>query len=177
MKFIDAWDSIAKENKLLKLLVLGLSLVSIFLCVVILKTVTKDPLLIERGCFSKAVENSGTTVTDEEIKSFLKEALESRFSSLAVNTALLTTKQKEIRTREQKELSSRNMRQLIFVQNVLISKDKIEVEADRMISVGEIRSAFSFSLTVKIERSDRTFDNPYGLVLSEVEPLKKDGKQ
>lgn len=177
MKFIDAWDSIAKENKLLKLLVMGLALVSIFLCMVALKTVTRDPLLIERGCFSKAIENSNIKVTDTEIKVFLKEALAARFSNEAINVSFLSLKQKEIRNREQKELLSRNMKQMIFVEDVSISKDTILVKADRLISVGDIRSAFSFLLKVKIERSDRTFDNPYGLVLSEVELLKKDSEK
>jgi hypothetical protein len=177
MKFIDAWDSIAKENKLLKFLVMGLSLVSIFLCVVCLKTVSRDPLVIERGCFSKAAENAGVAVTDAEIKAFLKEAMEARFSTSAINTSFLSLKQKEIRDREQKELTSRNMKQAVLVQDVSISKDKIEIKADRLVSVGEIRSAFSFMLKVQIERSDRTLDNPYGLILSEVELIKKDGEQ
>ena len=174
MKFIDAWDSIAKENKLLKFLVMGLSLVSIFLCVVALKTVSRDPLVIERGCFSKAVESAGTPVTDKEIQSFLKEALDARFTTSALNTSFLSLKQKEIRDREQKEFSSRNMKQTVLLENVLISKDKIEIKAVRLISVGEIKSAFGFPLRVEIERSDRTQDNPYGLLLTEVTTLKKD---
>lgn len=176
MKFIDAWDSIAKENKLLKFLVMGLSLVSIFLCVVCLKTVSRDPLVIERGCFSKAVENAGTPVTDKEIQSFLKEALDARFTTSAMNTSFLTLKQKEIRDREQKEFLSRNMKQTVIVDQILISKDKIEVKAIRLITVGEIKSAFSFPLVVEIERSDRTLDNPYGLLLSEVTNLKKENE-
>jgi hypothetical protein len=175
MKFIDAWDSIAKENKLLKFLVMGLSLVSIFLCIVAIKTISRDPLVIERGCFSKVIENVKTPVTDKEIKSFLKEALDARFTSSAINLSFLSLKQKEIRNREQKEFSSRNMKQTVLLENALISKDKIEVKAVRLISVGEIKSAFSFPLKVEIERTDRTFDNPYGLVLTEV-TLKKDGE-
>ncbi len=177
MKFIDAWDSIAKENKLLKLLVMGLSLVSIFLCVVCLKTVSKDPLVIERGCFSKAVENAKTPATDKEIQSFVKEALDARFSTNALNTSLLSLKQKEIRDREQKEFQSRNMKQTVIVDSVLVSKEKVEVNAVRLISVGEIKSAFSFPLKVEIERSDRTLDNPYGLILTEVTNIKKDGER
>ncbi|MBK9293311.1 MAG: hypothetical protein IPM57_02535 [Oligoflexia bacterium] len=176
MKFVDAWDSIAKENKNLKILLFSMSLVAIFLSISTFKAVVKDPLVIERGCYSKILPTQKNT-SEDEIKQFVKEALEARFNFGLSRPSFLSIKQKELREREQKELNSRNMKQVLVISEVNVQKDKILVKADRLISVGEIRSAFSFPLLVSVESTDRSFDNPYGLVLTEVSsPNSKEQK-
>lgn len=177
MKFIDAWDSIAKENKTLKVLLFCMSGVSIFLAIAVFKSAVKDPLVIERGCFSKVVSAQKVQTTEDEFKEFVKEALAARFSSNSNQPSLLSLGEKEKRDQEQKDLSSRTMKQTLVVEDVQVIKDKITVQTSRLISVGEIRSAFPFQLSLKVESTDRSYDNPYGLILTDVQAInQKDGK-
>ncbi len=177
MKFIDAWDSIAKENKTLKILLFCMCGVSIFLAISTFKASVKDPLVIERGCYSKVSNAQNPQTTEGEVKVFIQEALEARFSSFVKKTQLLSLSQKELREKEQKELLSRNMKQALMVEDVQVSKDKIVAQASRLISVGEIRSAFPLQLILKVESTDRSYDNPYGLILTEIQAInQKEGK-
>jgi hypothetical protein len=48
----------------------------------------------------------------------------------------------------------------------------VKVEADRLLSVGTIRSAFMFPLVVTIGTVSRTPSNPYGLELVGTESVK-----
>jgi len=76
------------------------------------------------------------------------------------------------RVQEQKSLSEKKITQRILVGSIAIDKEKIKVEADKLLSVGNIRSAFLFPMTVQVQRTDRTEINPYGLILSNVTPIK-----
>jgi hypothetical protein len=61
---------------------------------------------------------------------------------------------------------------------VTVSGDAIRVDADRLISIDKIRSAFPLMLEVSVSRTARTEDNPYGLLLTKVATVdaKEGGK-
>jgi hypothetical protein len=119
-----------------------------------------------------------TSHTNHEIESFVEAALEQRFDSKeAGRDFLLSGTEKELRQREQKDLLARKLNQRVVVNSAQVSESGIIVDADRLISVGEIRSAFRFPLVVKVESVGRSSANPYGLILSKVKPVEKKEKQ
>lgn len=171
MRFHVAWDSLEKENRFLKILIFIVLLLSIFLCSVVAVVSSKDPLVIAKGCYSRAVDKEPAAPADDEIKAFVEEALKARFNSSWSSPSLLSREQSLFRDKEQLELTKQKMRQTVVVNNVDLEKDNVTVDADRLISVGDIRSSFKFPLKVQIKTEMRSESNPYGLVLSEVEEI------
>ncbi len=81
------------------------------------------------------------------------------------------------RARDQKALSARGMTQKVIVNNVKAVGDAAQVEADRLISVGPIRSAFPFPLALVLNTTPRSEGNPYGLLLLSVKQPKTEGSK
>lgn len=179
MKFHAAWDSLEKENRNLKILTIFLCALSIFLTVTVTSTATKDPLIIERSCYSKLAKTADNAApTEDEIRSFLERALSARFNSEPSDALeLLSYKQRTFRDKEQIELVKQKMTQKVIVNEVKMNKDSITVLADRLISVQNLRSVLRFPLKVTLESTVRSEGNPYGLVLSDVEPLTEEKKE
>jgi hypothetical protein len=177
MKFHVAWDAMQKENLYLKFGVIGLLILAIMLTGALTKVALREPLVIERACYSKAAKVVGGEPTDDEIKAFAKEALEARFNTDVRNSTLLSLEQQAFRDKEQLELSKQKMSQDVLVKGVEIGRAGLVVQADRVISVGDVRSAFRFPLKINVERDARSDSNPYGLVLTSVENLEKAKKE
>ena len=81
------------------------------------------------------------------------------------------------RSSEQEEMKRRNVRQRVVVSAVLKKDDAYVVDADRILAVGNLRSALQFPLAVKIQRASRSFSNPYGLVLLKVSAQNTEGEK
>lgn len=178
MKFHAAWDSLEKENRNLKILTIALCTLAIFLTVAVTSTATKEPVIVERGCYSKMAKTAeDAKPTEEEITAFVEKALGARFNTRPDNLEYLAFKQRGFRDKEQIELSKQNMAQKVIVSDVKITKEVILVNADRFISIGKIRSVLRFPLKVIIESTDRTDSNPYGLLLSDVNPIEEEKKE
>ena len=177
MKFNVAWDSVEKENRNLKVLVVFLLLLAIFLSVAVMNTAAQAPLIVERACTSRVLSPTNENPTDDELKSFALASLPARFNTKPENQDLLSFKQRGYRASEQEELEKQKMKQVVIVNEVTIEKDGLVIDADRLISVGEIRSTFKFPLKVKLERNTRSEGNPYGLLLSDVEQIKTEAKR
>lgn len=176
MRFHVAMDSLEKEIKVWRIAVGSLLVLSICLCLGILKTSQKNPLLIERGCISRTIAPLNSTVTVSEIQSFISEAIQQRFNTTEKLTTFLSSDQVIAKNKEQTELSRQSMRQVVIVDKVVVNDKEITVMTDRLIAVGEIRSTFQFPLRVEIEKTDRTEANPYGLILSEVKNITSNSK-
>jgi len=54
MKMLAAWDSLKEENRMLKILILILSVTAIVPTVSVVVLAGKAPLVIERGCVSQS---------------------------------------------------------------------------------------------------------------------------
>lgn len=180
MNLSSAWDSLVKENTVLKmgLLVMGLAIVSLTALVVFYRD--KDPIVIERGCFSKATATAKLTVTPDEIKNFLNLALEKRFNTDTFDEEFfLSIEQRERRHSEQTEMKQRGITQVVILRNLKAAGSDLLIEADRVISLGEVRSAFPIKLVGRIEVVKRTIENPYGLLLVGLDVAKsaKDGEK
>ena len=174
MKYTEAWASVVSQNLNLKIVTGILGVLSIVLGMVTLKLTFKDSVIIDRGCYSKVA----TPVKDEhskaEIESFLKEALSQRFDSLVQPVdGLLSPDELALRATEQREFHSRGMKQRLVVNQVTDESNGFKVDADRIISVGEVRSAFKFPLLVKLESKSRSYSNPYGLLVVTVKQIEE----
>lgn len=166
MKYTEAWSSVVSQNFNLKMVTIVLGTISILLAMMTLKMTFKDSVIIERGCFSRSLQPTKDEHSKQEIENFIREALSQRFDSLVMATdGLLSPDELRLRDQEQKEFTSRNMKQRLIVNSVMETADGFKVDADRMISVAEVRSAFKFSLLVKLESKSRSFSNPYGLLI------------
>ena len=174
MKFSLAWAEIANQNVLLKTALACVSICAVCFAVVSLKLALKEPLIIERSCFNRLVKSGDARRTNEEIETFVRIALEQRFDSDAKSKSeFLSTVESSQRMQEQKELSSRQLKQRILVNSVVIEGSDITIDADRVITVGAIRSALPFPLKLKVESQERTDGNPYGLIVSSVKSSDK----
>lgn len=174
MRFHVAMDSLEKENWILRLFVVGLLLLSIGLCLSVVRVAQKPPLLIERGCISKSIAAQSADVTKDEVRRFVEEALKARFDTDGANTHVLSSDQQLARSKEQSELNRQHFRQTVLFNSADFKDDStLIVDADRLISTASIRSAFRFPLLVQFARIDRSDANPYGLLLTDVKVIEE----
>jgi len=183
MKFTAAWAQISAQNVTLRAVIACLSLTSISLAVGCLRISLKEPLIIERGCFSKAIERGNTRRTKEEINAFVEEALKARFDSATDSPSnYLSAEETEFRRQEQDSYKSNNITQKIIVNSATEDQGSpkqengtvLAVDADRILSVGKVRSVLAFPLLMTIASTSRSSSNPYGLVLVRVTAANKD---
>jgi hypothetical protein len=172
MKFHVAWDAMQKENIYLKVGTIALLCLSILLTAALTNVAVRDPLVIDRACFPKVAGTVAANPTDDETKAFVEEAVAARFNSDTQNPYVLSLEQQSFKHKEQAELSKQKMSQTVLVRSVELSQAGVVVQADRIISVGDIRSAFRFPLKVFVEKDVRSEVNPYGLILVKVENLE-----
>lgn len=166
MKYTEAWASVLSQNINLKIATILLGAMGIVVGLIALRQSFKESIIIERGCFSRGLQAVKDDHSKTEVEAFIKEALAQRFDSEAQPVdGLLSPDELRLRVSEQKEFSSRNMKQRIIVNQVKETADGFIVEADRIISVNDVRSAFRFPLAVKLESKSRSYSDPYGLLL------------
>lgn len=168
MKFSLSIDALSKENSFLKLITKLMFALVFVLVLQIIFLYNRDPLLIRSSTRGLELIQPVSFVKSElDIKSAAALMLKARFNSEVVAPNLfLSDRQKLLRENEQKELKSRNMTQVIVVRAIEISKDQAFVEIDRVIAVGDLRSALKTKLKIAFDESEPNELNPYGLVLS-----------
>lgn len=179
MKFNIAWANVIKENVSLKIAFLIVGLTTILLGVVLIVVSTKDPVVIERSCGAKVLQQSTNTKPSiEEIKEFAKEALAQRFNSgLGAKDKFLSSTEVKSKINEETLLKKKNINQASVVRNVFVIKDKIYADIDRVFAMGESRPAYASKLALDIQSTARTEDNPYGLILNRVSFLNQKGEK
>ncbi|CAN5418046.1 hypothetical protein BH10BDE1_BH10BDE1_28040 [soil metagenome] len=174
MKFSIAWAEIANQNLILKIALTCLSLSAICFSLVSLKLALKEPLVIERSCFNRVIKSADSRRSNEEIETFVRIALARRFDTAAKNDPeYVDALELSNRAQEQKELATRQLKQKLVVNSVAIDGADVSVDADRIITVGSIRSALAMPLKLKVESQERSENNPYGLLLKSVKAIEK----
>jgi hypothetical protein len=169
MRFSVAWAKTAAENVTLKVATITLAVVVVAELTMIAGLAVKDPLIIERACFSRVLAGKHATATAEEIKSFLTEAITIRFDSgVQLKEGYLAIAETLSRERELAALAQRQMTQRVFVTKIDMDPKKIIVTADRLISVGKIKSVLPLVIQVTVLETDRSEVNPYGLIISSI---------
>jgi hypothetical protein len=181
MKYTYAWSELTSQNRTLKLVTFSLFVITLILSLVSLKMSFKEALIIDRGCYSNALNTSKAERSLSEIESFIKLAVSERFDTdSSFNKGFISSDEKKLKDQEQKDFLARNIKQKVIVNSVTQTKEGFLVNSDRLISVGDVRSAFKFTLIVQIDTQKRSELNPYGLVLTSTQTfndkLKKDDK-
>ena len=173
MKFSTAFDGLAKEIQFLKLLTKVLLLITSLLLGIVYGLYDQVPLIVERS--SRGLEIVRATEfkrKEADLKLAIRLMLGARFDSTAVSPEVfLNQKQMLLRDTEQRDMKARGMSQSIFVRAITFTKDQALVELDRLIAVGEVRSALKAKLKVSFEETSANELNPYGLLLSLADPV------
>ena len=173
MKFTTAWAKTAAQNVTLKVATVVLAIVAVVQLFVISGLATRDLPVIERGCFSRPLQTKPIDPSKTETEAFLIEALPMRFDSNGyLKEGFLSLEETVSREKEQTTLNQRQILQKIIIQDVKIDGKDILVTADRLLSVGKIKSAISFNIKVVVQQSNRTESNPYGLIISSVSQIE-----
>jgi hypothetical protein len=178
VKFSNFWAEILSQNNALKWGLLSVSIVCVVLATCLISIAAKEPLIIERSCFDKALAISPAKQTDEEVERFVREALPRRFDTQVLDSQVfLSADEYATRLKEVDEFSKKGMSQRILVNSIKVAENSVAVNADRILSVGSIRSALPFPLILKIKATDRSNSNPYGLILSDTSIASSEGQK
>ncbi len=179
MKFSLSIDALSKENSHLKFIIKMQFCVVIILLLQSIIQNNQVPLMIQsstRGL--ELIQPVDFERSDYDVESATKLMLKARFNTDSISADLfLSDKQIQLRVNEQKELKNRNMLQTIVIRKIEISKDQALVNIDRVIAVGDIRSATKTKLKIAFEETEPNELNPYGLVLSFVEAQNTEVKK
>lgn len=169
MKFATAWSELANQNLTLKVALASISACALVFAILSAKLALREPLIVERACFSAVAKMGDSRRTTEEIEAFVKIALSQRFDTDSKQLrGYLSASEISLRSQEQNELSSRQLSQKVIVNSVKIDGSNAIADATRIVTVGTIRSALPLLLSLKVESQDRDDGNPYGLLLSNV---------
>ena len=173
MKVEAVWADIASQNATLKIATICLSLAIFSTAILATYIGLKDPLVIDRACNSVVaqVANAANQRPNEnELEQFLKEALAMRFSTnVEPDLNYLTVTLVKARLAEQEDYARKRISQNMVVQSVKVAGETALVEADRIVAVDKLRSAFPVTFLAKVASTKRSAANPYGLVLTSVE--------
>jgi hypothetical protein len=174
MKFSSSVDALQKQNKFFRQLVNTLILFDGVLLGILLMMYDRPPVVVERT--SRGLEIMTMVATDKndaDIKQAVTLMMHARFNSNAIATELfLNSKELALRAQEQREFKARTMTQAVVIRNITITNDQALVDLDRVIAVGEIRSALKTQLKITFEETTPNELNPYGLLLSAAEPIE-----
>ncbi len=174
MRFSTAWAKTAAQNVTLKIATVLLGIISIFQLSVIAGLAMKDPLVIDRGCYSRTAVTKSGNPTQDEIIGFLNEALPMRFDTNGyIKDGFLAIEETISRERELATLKARQMAQKLIISEFKFDDKDIHIFADRLVSIGKIKSALPLHLKVAIQQSNRTDGNPYGLIVSSVSQIEE----
>ncbi len=174
MKFSSGIDGLTKENNFLRLLTQVLLGIVVALAGLVLVIFDRPPVLIERTSRGLEIVNQMPFVRGEqEHRAAIKLIMNARFDSKSISPELfLNARQLLLKETEQRDMKNRGMAQAVVVREVHFSKDQIVVDFDRVISVGEIRSALKTKVKVAFEEVEPNELNPYGILLSEANPTE-----
>lgn len=169
MKFSSTVDSLSKENGFLRTAVKVLILADMLLSLAVLFLFDKEPVVVERS--SRGLEIVRMTPfrrTEQDVELALKLMLKSRFDSITSAPGVFISKrQMELREAEQKEMKSRGLAQNTVFRKATVTKDAATIDFDRVLAIGEIRSALKTVVKVTFEETEPTELNPYGLKLND----------
>ena len=182
MRFTTAWADTVAQNLTLKVALVCLAITSIALGLTAAKLSLREPLVIERSCYSKALSPASSERTNSEIEAFVKGALSQRFDTDSlVIPGYLSQSEEGFKKQEQDSLKSRGITQTVLVKAVDIQPSQVTVQAYRILFLNDVGSPIRFPIVLTLSTGTRTAANPYGLMINRVaevkeEPGKKDGR-
>lgn len=174
MRFSSAVDALSKENQFLRTVIKILALTILGLGLTVLFLHDRAPVVVERSSRGlEVVRMSPLSRTEQDIDLALRHMLKARFDTGAISPEVyLSKRQMELREAEQREMQSRNLFQSVVFRKAKVSKDEAVIEFDRLLSIGDIRSALKTTIKVAFEECDPNELNPYGLRLALAQPVE-----
>lgn len=177
MRFSTAWAKTASQNVTLKVATVTLTVICLAQLSVITGLSFKDPIVIERACYSKIAKAKNPEPTQDEIAAFITETLPIRFDSNSIlKDGVLAIEETIAREKEMVTLKSRQMTQRVLVTNVKFEGQDILVQTDRLISVGKIKTILPLNLKVTVQQTTRSESNIYGLIISSISQIEEKEK-
>jgi len=171
MRITTAWAEVSAQNVMLRLALAGSLLSSIAFAIGLVLVSAREPLIIERVCHTKALKTVASSRTKDEIEDFLRQTVVMRFNSeMVVAPGVLSEREEGTRRQEMDDFATRRITQRILLNSITLQGQRAKIDADRILSVGQVRSAFAFPLIVNFVATSRSEANPYGLVVDKVEP-------
>lgn len=178
MRFTEFWAEILSQNNSLKWGLVSVSILAVTLTICLVSVASREPLLIERACYDKSLRPSSSKHTDEEMESFVRVVLQKRFDTDALDAQVfLAGDEYATRLKELDEFAKKGMSQRVVVNTVKLGANGATVDADRILSIGKIRSALPLPLSLKIMKTDRSDGNPYGLILTDTKLISTEEKK
>lgn len=169
MKFSTAWAQIAAQNVSLKVAAVLLAIISVAQLIIISQMAMKNPLVVERSCLTQILSVKELEPNPDEIIAFIKDVLPSRFSSTEpLKPGTFSLEESLAKEKELTALKQRQIEQRVLVNEVIINEKNISASADRLVSIGKIKSVLPLKLKISIQQTDRTEANPYGLIISTI---------
>jgi hypothetical protein len=173
MKFSSNVDALSDTNKHLRSVVRWLLAFECILGMLVIVESDHAPVYLERT--SRGIEILAPTVparTPRDLKRMAELALKARFDTQAESAGLfLSARQMELRESEQREMKARSLSQAVVVRDVEISSERAVVDVDRVLAMGEVRSALRVRLRLAFEETEPNELNPYGFRLAMAEPI------
>ncbi len=176
MKYPLAWAEMAKQNSSLKFALLFLSGVAIVFSILCASLALREPLVIERSCFSKAAVFASAERTPEEIEAFIRVALQKRFSFSSEEGSMfwLSPAEEQAKAAEKESFEKKNILQRILVSDIKIEGQRAQVAMDRILSVGKVKSVVPATVSVLFTSFPRNEINPYGLLIEKIDLIKEE---
>lgn len=168
MKFSSGIDALNRENEslrlYLKLAILSLGLLSLAIVII----ADRDPIMIEKSSQGlEVVHPVKLRRSDGDVKVATELMLKARFNTTNYAPDIfLSDRQMELRATEQHELKARGLAQAIIIRSVKLEKSTTTIEFDRVIAIGEVRSAIRTVAQIEFQHDEPNELNPYGLKLA-----------
>jgi hypothetical protein len=174
MKFSSTVDSLSRENRFLRRVIGLLALGVTVLALVITLLYDKPEKIVLRSSHGlEIVALTPLTRTEADVEQAVRLMVKARLESDAIAPEVFLSKQQmALRGAEQRELKSRGFTQSIVVRSAQIQTSSAIVNFDRVISVGDIRSAIQTKANIAFEEIEPNDLNPYGLRLSMLSPIE-----
>jgi hypothetical protein len=178
MKFSSTVDALSRENGNLKKLALLQAAGTLALGVLALLIYDKPTLVVERSTRGmEIVSSTPLKRSEDDVKKAMALMLKARLETNTIAPEVfLSERQMELRNEEQRELKSRGIEQSILVRTPLIENGQAIAEIDRVVRVGDIRSAVKTKLALAFQEVAPNELNPYGLKLASLTPMDTDAK-
>lgn len=174
MRLANMFDGMTKENQFLRTLTKILCAAVGILAVCVFALFDRPPIIVERSSHGFEIVRPTIFMRNmDDLKIAAALLVKERFSTDAISPELfLNQQQLLLRDTEQKDMKARGLSQGVIVRSVELRNDSAIVDFDRVISIGEVRSALKARVKVAFEEVSPNELNPYGLKLSLAEPIK-----
>jgi len=174
MKFVTHLADLVNQNILFKV-VSGIlaTLLVVSICIIFALSLRK-PIVVELGPETRLAKTSDKGPSEDEVKNFIYKVLPQRFDSdVTPERAYFEDGEILAKSKEQNILKDRNIKQRLLVGDIEIKGDTAFVKSDRLISVADVKSVLTLGLKVQLRQEARSESNPYGLIITRVEPISE----